>query len=252
MQHLTRPTFLLAALASATLALSACNRPENNNPDSSNDSPRQSAENTAPAQTPAPVTTGSASASAGIAMPDAVVASSKDSSPNDMVNNEPTSAGIPASPATGAGPLNAADKAFLTQAAEGGLYEVAVAKLAADKATDPAIKSYATMLVDHHTQANDQLKQVATSKGLTLTSDLPAAKQKKLDELGKATGATFDRQFVQTVGINDHKTDIALFEKAAKNAKDNDVRSFAETTLPTLKEHLTAAQKLPAKSGPKG
>ena len=67
--------------------------------------------------------------------------------------------------------------------------------------------------------------------------------------LAKASGADFDKQFVATVGVHDHKQDIALFQKAANDAKSAEVRGFAEATLPTLKAHLASAQQLPGASG---
>jgi putative membrane protein len=245
------PKILLAAVAATLLSLSACKRPENE------PAPTTGAnETTAPApDTPTALNTPpSTSAAASSANPDgqAVAAAATGAShsstvgaPGDLIDKQPTAAGIP--PASG--PLNADDRKFVTEAAGGGLYEVAVAKLATEKATDPQVKSFASMLVDHHTQANEKLKQVATSKGVELPSALPADKQKELDQLSKVEGAAFDQQFVQIVGVKDHKANIALFEKASKTAKDTDVKAFAETTLPTLKSHLSAAEKLPAKKG---
>jgi putative membrane protein len=141
--------------------------------------------------------------------------------------------------------LAAADSQFVTKAAAGGQYEVEVAKLAADKATDPQVKEFAKMLVDDHTAANEKLQQIASSHNVALPASLPADKKKKVDQLGKLSGAEFDKQFVKEVGLDDHKHDIADFEKAAKSAKADDVRDFAQSTLPTLQKHLSAAEKLP-------
>ncbi len=140
--------------------------------------------------------------------------------------------------------LAAADAKFLNAAAEGGLYEVAVGKLAADKASSTDVKSFGSMLVDQHGAANDKLKQIAEKHTLALPTAIPADKQKAIDDLGKLSGPTFDRQFVQTVGIKDHQHDIAAFEKASRSAKASDVRAFAAETLPTLKSHLAEAKKL--------
>src|SRR2546423_400842 len=86
----------------------------------------------------------------------------------------------------------------------------------------------------HRTDAtNDKLKSIASSHTETLPTSLPADMQKELDKLSKLSGAAFDKEFIQMVGMKDHKTDIALFEKASKEAKSDDLREFAKSTLPT-------------------
>jgi putative membrane protein len=144
--------------------------------------------------------------------------------------------------ASAADPPVKADQTFMTKAAGGGIYEVEVSKMAAAKAKSPDVKAYAEMLVKDHTAANGELKQLASSKGVTLPSDMPADKKAKLDRL--SASKDLDRDFVKEVGLNDHKTDIALFEKASKDARDADVKSWFGKTLPTLKEHRTAAEQL--------
>jgi putative membrane protein len=145
--------------------------------------------------------------------------------------------------------LAKADADFVTKAAEGGQFEVEVAKLAADKASSADVKTFAQMLVDDHSAANDKLRQIATSHNVALPASLPDAKKKELDQLGKLSGPAFDKQFVKMAGIKDHHHDIAEFEKASKNAQSQDVKQFAQSTLPTLKKHLEAAQKLPGAKG---
>jgi putative membrane protein len=150
----------------------------------------------------------------------------------------------PASGARNAAALSPADSKFVKSAAEGGLYEVAVGKLAADKAGNAEVKSFGSMLVEHHSAANDKLKKVADAHGITLPTVLPSDKQKKLDRLSSLSGDAFDRQFVEMVGIADHQHDISEFEKESRSGKSEDIRSFATETLPTLKTHLATAQKL--------
>ena len=156
-------------------------------------------------------------------------------------------AGTPAaaSGAMPAGPLNTADKTFVTKAAAGGLFEVEVAKLAVDKATDPAVKSFATMLVDQHSAANAELKALAAMRNVKLPDQVPPDKKQVIDKLRKQSGASFDREFVKEVGLKDHQHDIKMFEDASRDAKDEQLKSWIDKTLPTLKAHLAAAQKLP-------
>jgi putative membrane protein len=137
------------------------------------------------------------------------------------------------------------DRRFVEEAAGSGMFEVQVAQLAASKATDAQVKSFASMLVDHHSAANNELTQLANMKGIELPPAPPRGLRKDIEKLGKKNGADFDKDFVRQVGIKAHEKDIKLFEKASKDLKDPQLKAFADKTLPTLREHLAQAQKLP-------
>jgi len=137
------------------------------------------------------------------------------------------------------------DRKFVQEAAEGGMFEVQVAQLAASKATDPAVKDFANRLVQDHQQANNELVQLANSKHVELPAAPSRSKRHALEKLGKMNGAEFDRNFVKEVGLKDHEKDIKQFEKAAEKLKDADLKAWAQKTLPHLREHYALAQKLP-------
>ena len=218
----SRFVLTLTALAAA-LAVSACkNRDES----------ATTAQNNPPASTAPAGTSDSATGTT------AGVSPSTDNS---------SAVGTSGTMSANATPLPAPDAQFVAKAAEGGQFEIEIGKLAAQKATDSAVKSFAQMLVDDHSAANDRLRQIATSHNVALPASLPDDKKKEIDQLSKLSGAEFDRQFVKMVGIKDHHHDIDAFEKASKDAKSDDVKSFAQSTLPTLKKHLAAAEKLPSK-----
>lgn len=138
-----------------------------------------------------------------------------------------------------------ADRKFIEEAANSGMFEVQVAQLAASKATDANVKSFASMLVDHHTAANNELTKIANAKGVELPAAPKRALRRDIEQLGKKSGAEFDRDFVRDVGIKAHEKDIKLFQKASKDVKDAELKAFVDKTLPTLQGHLAAAQKLP-------
>jgi putative membrane protein len=137
------------------------------------------------------------------------------------------------------------DRKFVQKAAESGMFEVQAAQLASAKAADPQVKSFAGMLVDHHTQANNELVQLANAKKVELPAGPPRGKRRDIEKLGKKSGADFDREFVREVGVKAHEKDIKLFENASKNLKDAQLKAFVDKTLPTLREHLAQAEKLP-------
>ena len=134
------------------------------------------------------------------------------------------------------------DQEFFTKAAGGGMFEVEAGKLAQSKGQSDGVKSFGSMLEKDHSAANEELKALASKKGATLPTGVPADMQKKLDKLGKAKD--FDKEFIQEVGLKDHKKDISMFEKTSKSADDADVKAFAAKTLPTLQQHMKHAEGL--------
>ena len=142
---------------------------------------------------------------------------------------------------TNADKLARGDRKFIEEAAQGGMAEVELGKLAQQKASIDQVKQFAKRMVDDHQKANDQLKQLASSKGVNVPTDLKAADRREIDKLQKLSGADFDREYMSHM-VSDHKKDVKEFESTAKKAKDNDVKNFAATTLPTLQQHLQQAQ----------
>jgi len=141
--------------------------------------------------------------------------------------------------------LSRADRKFMQSAAEDGMFEVEVAQLASSKASSPDVKNFATTMVNDHTNANNELVQLANSKKVELPAAPPRSKRNDIEKMGKLTGAEFDQRFVREVGIKDHQKDIKDFENASKKVKDPELKAWVDKTLPKLREHLALAQKLP-------
>ncbi|HVZ45885.1 MAG TPA: DUF4142 domain-containing protein [Ramlibacter sp.] len=140
--------------------------------------------------------------------------------------------------------LSHGDRRFVEKAAGGGLFEVQIAQLAQAKASDPNVKNFATMMVDDHTKANNELAQIANAKKVELPAAPPHSDRRKIEKLGKKTGSDFDQAFIDEVGVKGHKKTIRMFAKAAQQLKDADLRAFAQKTLPTLQKHLAEAEKI--------
>ena len=132
---------------------------------------------------------------------------------------------------------NESDAKFAVDAANGGMAEVALSKLAQGKAANAKVKEFANMMVTDHSKANDELMALASSKNITLPSAVGADNQAKMDELAKKSGSEFEKAYIDIMA-EDHKKTVDLFEEASINAKDADIKAFAVKTLPTLKAHL--------------
>jgi len=159
-------------------------------------------------------------------------------------------AGIASAAQSGA--LAKADRAFIEKAAQGGVVEVELGNLAQQKAQNQQVKDFAARMVKDHSKANDELKSIASAKGVTVPAEMDKSAVKEKEKLEKLEGARFDREYMGHM-VKDHKKDVKEFAKEARNAKDSDVKNFAATTLPTLQEHLNLAQaaERAAKSQPK-
>ncbi|WP_431108022.1 DUF4142 domain-containing protein [Variovorax paradoxus] len=136
------------------------------------------------------------------------------------------------------------DPQFVTTAAGNGRYEVQAARLAMYRAASPQVRSYAQMLIDHHTLANNELMDLVRARGMRLPGVLPRDKRIRLDRLVSAPAGEFDRMYIRLTGIEDHHADIALFERAGRELRDPELRAWASKNLPTLRLHLDAAQTL--------
>lgn len=182
-------------------------------------------------------TTGQASGTSGQSSTD----QDKDKGQHSGHGMTPSDSSKSASSSTGS--LSAADRRFIETAARGGMAEVELGRLGTEKASSPEVKAFAQMMVDDHSKANDELKTLASQKGVTLPTDTDAKNKAVKDRLEKLSGDPFDKAFMQEM-LKDHRKDVADFQKQAKSVKgDDEVKSWASKTLPTLEQHLQHARQ---------
>jgi len=144
-----------------------------------------------------------------------------------------------------------ADRKFIEEATEGGLAEVELGKLAQQKSQSTMVKEFGSRMVQDHGKANDELKQWASQKSMTLPTELDAKHKATRDKLSKLSGAQFDRAYMQEM-LQDHRKDVNDFRKESQSGKDPDVKAWAAKTLPTLEEHLRLAQSTSGAVGTSG
>ena len=141
--------------------------------------------------------------------------------------------------------LTLAERTFMSQAVSRAMYEVEVSRLAADRALDPRVRSYAQTLASHSTQAGSELGAMMRAKGVPRPSSLTANKATKLHRLAALRPSpNFDLGYARVVGVEDQQATIALYERARRYAMDRDLRAWIDKTLPVLRNHLAEAQAL--------
>ena len=142
------------------------------------------------------------------------------------------------------------DSDFMKNAAKGGMAEVELGKMAAMKASDPQVKAFASRMVRDHSKANEKLTQLAASKGVSLPGAKGMMNDASAMHLKMLSDKEFDSAYVKMM-VDDHKDDVAAFEKEASSTQDLDIKTFASKTLPTLQAHKAMIDKIQAAMGDK-
>jgi len=152
-----------------------------------------------------------------------------------------------ASQGDGATSTQNAPASFVTKAAQDGMTEVALGKLALSKSNNNDVKQFAQKMVQDHGKANTELAEIAKTKALEVPTQLDAEHQGMVKKLSAKSGSAFDSTYAADMA-SDHSKAIALF-KAAANSGDRDLAGFAKKTLPTLQEHKRMADSLRLSTG---
>ncbi len=126
---------------------------------------------------------------------------------------------------------------FAVKAANGGMFEMELAKMAQEKATSKDVKEFAAMMMKDHMAVSEELKAIAARKNITLPATLGKDEQEDVDELAKLSGAEFDKKYVDAM-VEDHEKDVKLFQETSIAGEDPELKTFAGKTLPTLQKHL--------------
>jgi putative membrane protein len=138
---------------------------------------------------------------------------------------------------------SSADENFAKKAAEGGMAEVKLGQLAEEKGSSPTVKNFGRRMVQDHSKANNELKDVTSKENIPLPNEMDKSDQATYDRLSKLSGDAFDRAYARDM-VKDHSKDVSEFQKEAKNGKDESIKNFAAQTLPTLQNHLDQARQM--------
>jgi putative membrane protein len=133
------------------------------------------------------------------------------------------------------------DASFIKEAAEGGLAEVQMGKLAAANGSNEQIKQLGQRIQQDHAKANQELTEIAQKAGVTLPATVDHKDMRMENKLEGKTGAEFDKAFAEHA-LKDHEKDIQKFQKALQSVRDPELRAFIEKNLPVLREHLQMAR----------
>ena len=140
-------------------------------------------------------------------------------------------------------------QSFVTQAATTDMAEIELAQLALKNSQDAAVKKLADQMIKDHTASSAKLKSIAGKDNLTLPTGLDAAHAAVKSKLASLKGKDFDKAYSMEMAKG-HDKAVALFESASQaTGMTPDLKQFATSTLPTLREHKAKSHELHGKTG---
>ena len=134
---------------------------------------------------------------------------------------------------------------FVKEAASSDMFEIQSSQLALERATDEKVKAFAQQMITDHTKTSGELKSLVQAG--TVKVEVPAAmlppQEKMLDKLKSLTGADFTKQYLDDQ-VAAHKDAVSLFERYGKGGDNEQLKTWANSTLPALQHHEKMAQDL--------
>jgi putative membrane protein len=135
------------------------------------------------------------------------------------------------------------ERRFLKDAAAAARFESEASRLALAKSSHAGVRSLATTLITHNTATSNELLHMLHVRGMAAPM-LANDQRKILNRLAKLQGAKFDREFLEELGLKSQQENVHLFERASLTARDPQLKAWIDRTLPTLRHHLTTAERL--------
>ena len=132
---------------------------------------------------------------------------------------------------------------FVDEAHAAGIAQIETSRMAISKTSSTDIESYAVEAIKDHTNANRDLKDLASRLGLQVSSDEQILDKAKKLMLQVQEGDSFDAAYAANQ-VKAHEQAIELYKEQAQNPESPELQAFAEKYLPKLEMHLLMAQKL--------
>ncbi len=142
------------------------------------------------------------------------------------------------------------DAQILAFAATANSGEIQEAKIARQKATNPAVKKFAALMIADHTKMLADGKALATKLAITPdtsrsdVSDLANDGSKDIKEMSsKKVGKDWDEDYMEKQ-IETHQKVLDKLTDASKSAKAPELKSALDASIAKVQDHLTQAKTI--------
>jgi putative membrane protein len=159
-----------------------------------------------------------------------------------------TGAGGPAAATDPMSPLSA--PGYMRMAASSDMFEIESSRIALVNSQSPQVRSFAQMMIDHHTRTTQELTTVATQARFAPPApQMLPPQMAALDRVRAAQPGEFDSVYKREQ-IAGHQEALSLHRSYGAQGDTPALREFANRTVPIIESHLGQAQNLPEYAPP--
>ena len=159
----------------------------------------------------------------------------------------PVMAQLPDAEEVPPGAMAPSDVDFMHTADAANFDQMTIGNRVASRTKNSGIRSLAENVVSSHKKADDALRLLAGVKHVDLDHHMTERGQAEADEIVRRD-VNVERMYVDGL-LRDSDELIALYEAARQDSPDPDIRTYADTMLPALRDHRRQAQDLLARAG---
>ena len=140
------------------------------------------------------------------------------------------------------------DKLFLRTAIEGGLLQIKLGQLAAQKGSTADVKDLGQKMATDHAEINADLGTIADTDGVMAPKKVSKDGQAAFEKLNALSGPSFDTAYI-TLMVNDHHQDLREFRQEFISATDPTLKDAVLKSAKVIREHMTMIDKMATDRG---
>ncbi|HEY0742011.1 MAG TPA: DUF4142 domain-containing protein [Chryseosolibacter sp.] len=140
--------------------------------------------------------------------------------------------------------LATTDKTFVQDAARSNLTEIEFGALAATKGNTEMVREFGQHMVDEHTTAQNELRDLANDYGNVDWPDgLDAQHQQIREQLMETSGYSFDSLYMNSQ-VMDHQMTLEIFNREISGGTEQQVKTYAQKYQPHIQMHHEKADSV--------
>lgn len=158
---------------------------------------------------------------------------------DDMAMGSRMAAGSMAMPTTAS--------AYMEMAHSSDMFEIESSQLALQMSRDPAVRSFAQMMVNDHTRMMNEMMAMAPATGMNMSSmPMMGRHMEMMQRLRAASAADFDMMYKREQMMA-HEEALMMHRTYAARGDNPALKAMAARAVPLIEMHMSRARALPGR-----